>query len=104
MKVWLDKDWYIDQIPLNYVVVHRKMSFGNAKNKTPEPKLVDDVIGYCNDNRIENALRLYVNARIKRDSENFEGSLDDYMVKIQDITNNCVQQMAKIYGNTNGKG
>lgn len=98
MKIWLDKDWYIDQVPNNYTVVHRKMSFGNAKNKTSEPKLVDEIVGYTSDRKVTNAFDLYIHARIKEDSENFEGNLDEYLVKMQDIINNALKGMEKYAG------
>lgn len=84
MKIFLDEDFYIEQKDTCYSLHELRKSYGTGNNKTDMPRIVDKEL--CFPNTIPQAINIYINRfRVKKDTENFEGSLEDYVKRIENI-------------------
>lgn len=90
MKIILDESWSIEGIPYNYVLKQKRISNGTGKNKGTT-RIVDDEIGYyCS---VQDALKGYVKRMGKSRTEDFEGSIEDYCKRIDNIMDTAVEKM-----------
>lgn len=85
MKIILTDTWSIEGIPLNYVLKHKKLSSGTGKNQG-ETRMVEVDEGYHT--TVTGALKSFEAKYIKEQTEDFEGSVDDYIKRIENIVNN----------------
>lgn len=92
MKIILDENWYITGIPLNYVLKHMKVSNGKGVN-AGKTRLVESEEGYYTS--IEAALQGFQRKAIKERTEDFEGTLDEYIARIKNINDSAVDKMLK---------
>lgn len=84
MKIFLDEDFYIAESDSSYELHELKKSFGNGINKSDMPRIVDKTL--CYPHSVAHAIEVYINRfRVKKDTENFEGSLEDYVKRIENI-------------------
>lgn len=104
MKVVLEKpailseEYYIVQDTYCYVLKKSYVSYGNGKNKSVKPRLIEKVVGYYP--RFEDCVMRYFEEVIKDNTEDFTGDLENYCKRIEDIKNSAVE---KVMGYWNGK-
>lgn len=92
MKIILDENWYITGIPLNYVLMHQRVSYGKGKN-AGNARLVEVEEGYYTS--IEAALEGFNRKAIKERTEDFEGTIEEYIARIKNINDSAVDRMLK---------
>jgi len=92
MKIVLTSTWSIEGIPLNYVLKHKKLSSGTGKNQG-ETRMIDVDEGYYNTEIA--ALKGFARKYVKEQTEDFNGNLDEYCNRIQNIMDSAVEKMLK---------
>lgn len=90
MKIILTDTWSIEGIPLNYVLKHKKISSGTGKN-IGETRMVEVDEGYHT--TVTGALKSFKGKYIKEQTEDFEGSVEDYIKRIENIENNFFSKL-----------
>ena len=90
MKIILTDTWSIEGIPLNYVLKHKKISSGRGKN-IGETRMVVVDEGYHT--TISGALESFKKKYIKEQTEDFEGHIEDYIKRIENIVNNFFSRL-----------
>ena len=92
MKIILNETWSIEGIPLNYVLKHKKISSGTGKN-IGETRMVECDEGYyCTEIA---ALKGFSRKYLKEQTEDFNGNLDEYCNRVQNILDSAVEKMLK---------
>lgn len=89
--VQLTDGYYIEGIPLNYVLMKSYISCGNGANKTQKPRMINTVVGYYM--TVEGAIDGYIREIKRTGAEDFNGDLNEYIKRITDITNNAVEKI-----------
>ena len=92
MKIILDEEWSIKGVPYNYVLCHMKVSHGKGKNKGAA-RLVEEEVGYYSS--IIGALKGFRDKATKERTEDFEGTIDEYIARITNIQDSAVEKMLK---------
>lgn len=92
MKIILDENWYITGIPYNYVLMHQTVSYGKGKNKGAA-RLVNKEEGYYSS--VEGALEGFRKKMVKERTEDFVGSVPEYIARIKNINDSAVDKMLK---------
>lgn len=97
----LTEGYYIEAIPLNYVLKKTYVSYGNGNNKSTKPRMMETEVGYFM--TVEGAIKTYIRELIKEGTQDFNGNLEDYIKRIENITNNATEKIATtIAKNING--
>jgi len=98
----LTEGYYIESIPLSYVLKKTYVSYGNANNKSTKPRMMETEVGYFM--TVEAAIKTYIRELIKEGTQDFSGNLEDYIKRIENITNNATDRiMNTVAKSINGK-
>lgn len=94
MKVILNNEYYIEQID-DWNVVLRKayVSYGSGKAQFDEPKMVVKELGYYR--TVKQALGGFLRQTQTENTADFNGQIEEYIKRIEDIDNNAVDRMLK---------
>lgn len=99
MKIKLSNEYYIETVPLNYVLHRAYISYGEGKNADSKPRMVDKVCGYYIS--VEAALGGYVRQLAFDKTEDFEGNLEEYIARIKQILDSATKEFERLV-NKNG--
>lgn len=94
MKIILDEQWSIEGVPLNYVLKQKRLSSGTGKNKGTT-RMIEDEVGYYT--TVEAAIRGFTKKVVKERTEDFQGDLDGYCKRIENIMDTAVEKMRARY-------
>lgn len=86
--VQLSEEYYIEQDTYCYALKKSYVSYGNGKNKSAKPRLIEKVVGYYP--KFVDCIERFVKETIKDNTKDFSGDLESYCSRIEDITNNAV--------------
>lgn len=90
----LSDGFYITTDPMNFILNRSIVSFGNGANKTDKPRLVDKQLGYYG--TLEKCLKGYIEELQNAGTEDFVGTVEEYIKRIQDINNAAVAEIRRL--------
>lgn len=90
--IQLSDEYYIESIPLNYVLKKCYVSYGNGNNKSTKPRMMETEVGYFM--TVEGAIKTFIRLIQKDGTQDFNGNLEDYIKRIENITNNATEKIA----------
>lgn len=93
MVVNLNNEYYIEQIPYNYVLRRAGLSLGTGKDKSEKPKMVVTDCGFYP--TVQAAVEGFIKLTQSQRSADFNGNLMEYVKRIDDITTNAVEEIKR---------
>lgn len=94
MKVILNNEYYIEDVDDWNVILRRSyITYGSGKTQYEEPKLVTKDLGYYR--TVGEALKGFLMKTRSDNTEDFNGSIEGYIKRIDDITNNAIERMER---------
>lgn len=94
MKISLSDNYFIEQIPLCYVLRKAQVTYGCGRNKSDKPRMTVKDLGYYMS--VKDAIEGYVKKLAYEKTEDFNGNLEDYCDRLQNIFDGATNAIVKL--------
>lgn len=94
MKIILNNEYRIEDIPLGFVLKRTTITYGNADNKTTEPKMVTKDVAYYT--QVSAAVEKFIRLMVDDETSDYEGDLEGYVKRVENIIADCQKQKINV--------
>lgn len=95
MDIRLPNNYRIQQLDeYNFQLTHSYTSYGSGDNVSEAPKTVTKSLGYFRS--VEEATKRYIKEVVKEGTQDFDGTLEEYVKRVANITDNAVKEVLRL--------